>query len=326
VKALAVRLFQESDCETWDQLVAHSWNGTFLHTRRFLSYHRDRFADASLVIEDAAGTLLGVFPAAVDPDEPSRIVSHPGITYGGIVHAGDIRGELAVQILQQISSQYFERGFSSFQYKAVPHVYQRYPSEDDLYALFRLDARRYRSDLSSVIDLVRHGPMSQERERNLKRALKSDIEVAAGSEFVKPFWNVLTDVLYLRHGSKPVHRLEEILHLLTLFPNNIECTVGLLSGKVVAGIVTFATPRTLHMQYSASTGEGNAVSASTLVLKYVIDKARADGFQYFSFGISTESQGRALNEGLYRFKNGFGAGGIVHEFYELDNSRGGPWH
>ena len=56
-----------------------------------LAYHGERFQDFSLVIEDGNRRVVGVFPAAIDPEMEARIVSHPGITYGGIVHDGALR-------------------------------------------------------------------------------------------------------------------------------------------------------------------------------------------------------------------------------------------
>src|SRR5947208_15936287 len=73
----------EEYAELWDEFVAQAPMATFLHSRRFLSYHRDRFQDVSLVIENEENSLVGLFPAAVDPTHRKRVISHPGITYAG---------------------------------------------------------------------------------------------------------------------------------------------------------------------------------------------------------------------------------------------------
>ncbi|MGI8860441.1 MAG: hypothetical protein ACR2HO_09880 [Rubrobacteraceae bacterium] len=75
--------------------------------------------------------------------------------------------------------------------------------------------------------------------------------------------------------------------------------------------------RVAHVQYSASNALGNAVAAQTVVMDYAIEKSGELRTRYFDFGISNERGGEVLNEGLYGFKAGFGAGGVVHEFYEL---------
>lgn len=65
--SVTVRRFRERNAEAWDGLVDGSWNGTFLHKRRFLSYHGERFRDVSLLVEDTRGRLMGVFPRPSTP-------------------------------------------------------------------------------------------------------------------------------------------------------------------------------------------------------------------------------------------------------------------
>jgi hypothetical protein len=48
---------------TWEQFCADAVNATFLHTRRFLSYHGDRFQDLSVLIVESE-KVVGIFPAA----------------------------------------------------------------------------------------------------------------------------------------------------------------------------------------------------------------------------------------------------------------------
>jgi hypothetical protein len=48
-----VRDYLPDQAAAWDDLVARSVNGTMLHTRRYLSYHGDRFRDRSLLITNS---------------------------------------------------------------------------------------------------------------------------------------------------------------------------------------------------------------------------------------------------------------------------------
>jgi hypothetical protein len=314
---IRIRPYAASDEGEWDRLVNISHNGTFLHTRRFLAYHGDRFEDASLVIEDANGRLLGVFPAALDPAEPAQAVSHPGITYGGIVHAGGIRGGQMLKSLEQICCLYKQRGLQGLTYKAVPHIYHRIPAQDDLYALFRLGARRYRSDLAAALDLEHRAELTKGRRWALKKATSSGLEVTIGPRYLAGFWEVLEENLWTRHSAKPVHTLEEIERLSVMFPDAVVCIVGTLDNIVVAGVVLFVTPATAHTQYVGASDLGRANCAIDLVLAECLSRAQDWGVRYFDFGTSNEHYGTVLNEGLYDFKTSFGAGGVVHEFYSL---------
>ena len=315
---LAVRRFENQDAEAWDRLVAESWNGTFLHTRRFLSYHGTRLKDLSLIIEDGRGRIVGVFPAALDPARQDRVVSHPGLTYGGVVHGGGLRGAAMVEALHVITKTYRDLGIKSLRYRVVPHIYHRVPSNDDLYALFRLGAVRYRCDLSATIDLALPQRFSTLRRRDLNKARRSGVRIASGAQYLAPYWAVLEENLATKFSARPVHTLEEIELLQQRFPEQIECVVALVEEEVVSGAVLFRTPRVVHLQYSGSAPRGNAVGAQTAIMDYAINRSKVSGIRYFDFGTSNEDEGRVLNEGLYRFKTSFGAGGVVQEYYQLN--------
>ena len=196
----------------------------------------------------------------------------------------------------------------------------RSPAQDDLYALFRLGARRIRCDISSTIDLQNRCSLSQRRKRGLKKAIKTGIKIIEGTCHLAALWEVLTDNLASKHNVQPVHNLAEIKLLAERFPENIQCICGVLDNRVIAGIVLFNTPITSHAQYIASSKHGYEISALDALFEYCINTALTENKRWFDFGISTEQGGLLLNEGLYAFKTEFGGGGTVHEFFELDLS------
>jgi hypothetical protein len=78
-----VEIYTPARKEEWDEFVEKSVNGTFMHSRQFLSYHTPgKFKDCSLLFFDN-NKLLAVFPAA--DVEGKCLKSHPGATYGGLV-------------------------------------------------------------------------------------------------------------------------------------------------------------------------------------------------------------------------------------------------
>jgi Acetyltransferase (GNAT) domain len=319
-----VTAYSEAESVAWDELAGRAETATFLHTRRYLSYHGERFKDCSLLIMDERQRLAGLFPAAVDPQDETRVVSHPGITYGGVLHDGRLRGERMLDALEAVRSFYVEQGFCALRYKAVPYIYHLSPSSDDLYALFRLGARLYRSDLSCAIDLQNRPRASERRRRGLRRALKDGVGVEEGAAFAQAFWKILEETLAAKYHTRPVHRVDEILLLHSLFPRNIEFVAALHEGEVIAGVVLFVSPYVVHLQYMASGSRGQEMCALDAVLDHCIGRAEARGARYFDFGISTERDGQYLNAGLYQFKSEFGGGGVVHEFYELNLRSSNP--
>ena len=314
---MQARAYTAADAERWDAFCADAHGATFLHTRRFLSYHGDRFIDRSLIFEDGA-RWLGVLPAAQSPSRSELVVSHPGITYGGVLHDGALRGEGSLSALQAAGEHYAAAGYQALLYKPVPHIYHRAPAQDDLYALFRLDAKRVRCDLSSCIDLAHPLPVSERRRRALKKAQRAGLTLETGAHLAGDLWPVLEANLAERHGQKPVHSLAEIQLLLERFPQAIRISVARLEKQAIAGTVLFIAGGVCHTQYIASNALGHETGALDLVFDQQIQDARDTRARYFDFGISNEDGGRSLNEGLHRFKSEFGAGGAVHEYYEID--------
>ena len=314
---IRIRAFEGPDQEAWDGLVAQASAGTFLHSRRFLSYHAQRFTDCSLVLEDDSDAMQGVFPAAFDPSDPAIVVSHPGSTYGGLLHTGGLQGEQGLHALEAICSRYRQQGRRLLRYKCVPSIYHRMPAQDDAYALFRMNARLYRRDLSCAIDLAARGNPSGQRRRGLKKARSSALKVSADFEAVRRFWPVLEDNLAARHRVTPVHTIEEIALLRARLPSHIDLLVATLDEAVVAGVLLFDSDRVSHAQYIAASDQGRQVGALEAVFETAIERAAQAGRRYFDFGISTEQGGAVLNDGLYSFKAGFGGSGVVHDFYEI---------
>jgi hypothetical protein len=301
----------------WDQWCAGSGNATFLHTRRFLGYHGNRFRDLSVFIRES-GKVVGVFPAAASTIDPELVVSHPGATFGGIVHQGWLTGTRMVETLIKLRKYYCHGGYVRLLYKAVPHMYTKIPAQDDLYALFRLGARRVRCDLSCTIDLANRQPPSERRRRSLKKAKKMVTVLSDSTALLGKLWPVIEENLARKHNLRPVHTLDELALLLDRFPEQIAMRCALLEDRVAAGVVFFNSLNVWHAQYTAASERGYEVSALDAVFESAIESAQRASARYFDFGVSTEDSGRTLNDGLYRFKSEFGGGGMVHEFYELD--------
>lgn len=313
-----VRPYEPGRAVAWDDLVSRSCNGTFLHKRLFISYHGDRFRDCSLTIEDSRGRVVGVFPAAEDPADPGTVVSHPGLTYGGLVHEGCIRGAAMLGALEAIAAHYREHGYQRLRYKVIPAIYHSVPAEDDLYALFRLGARRYRSDLSAAINLASRGPVQHRRARSRRRAEAAGVRTERNWDQIGAFWRILERNLRHRHNVSPVHSLADIQLLHERFPNEILLLTATIAHRPVGGSVLFAAGPVLHSQYTATTEDGRTVCASDVIFEHAICLARQRGCRYLDFGTSTVEGGWTLNRDLYQFKASFGAGGIVYDHYEID--------
>jgi len=313
---LEIRGYTSDLASAWDKFCSASINGTFLHSRHFLSYHGSRFQDASVLIEES-GELLGLFPAAVAPSDAGFVVSHPGSTFGGIVHNGRLAGSKMIDAIKTLKEHFAAQGYERLLYKAIPHIHARTPAQDDLYALYRVGAERVRCDLSCAIDLTGRRPPSERRRRGLKKASRVTT-VSQSAELVDALWRVLEGNLERKHDARPVHTLEEIRVLQSRFPREIQVRCGIIDDQVEAGVVLFNSSRAWHAQYIASSARGYESSVLDAVFDSIIGEAETSGARFFDFGTSNEDGGEVLNDGLYRFKHEFGGGGVAHEFYQIN--------
>ena len=301
----------------WDRWcsAAANVNATFLHTRRFLGYHKDRFDDRSVLLYQS-DRLSAVVPAAVSMLARDVVDSHPGATYGGVVHAGDLGGARMIEAMDALKRHYGEQGFKTLLYKPMPWHFASMPSGDDVYALFRHDARRIGCNLACVVDLLSPGPRSERRRRGLRKALRT-ATVVEDMALLGEVWDIIVENLARKHDARPVHSLDEVAELAALFPESIKLRAARVEGRLEAGVVLFNTPRVWRAQYIGSSDVGYSISALDAVFDDAIAAAGSAGARYFDFGTSNAEAGRVLNDGLFRFKAEFGGGGVVHEIYAL---------
>ena len=302
--------------EVWDLFCYSAQNATFLHSRKFINYHGDRFKDESLLFYKE-NKLLGLLPAAQSLTKPDQVISHPGITYGGVIHEGGITGEVMLEVFSALIKHYKTKGYSLFQYKAIPFIYPMKPSQDDLYALFRFRALIRRCDLSCALDLSRPKSLSNRRMRGVKKASRS-IVISGDPSLLPNLYKVIQGNLDRKYGALPVHSFLELTELTQKFPNEIQVRCAIFENKVEAGVIFFNSKNVWHAQYIAASKVGYQLSALDAVFDASMEEARSLGARYFDFGTSNEDQGITLNSGLYTFKSEFGGSGVSHEFYELN--------
>lgn len=308
----------------WEQFVAESAQGCFLHTRKYLSYHRDRFIDRSLLAEDSSGRISAIFPAAISNVDPTEIVSHPGITFGGLLHVPGCRPAEIIAFLECAFEAYRSAGFKRLIYKAVPLHAQRMSEMIDQHAIWRVGGRLVRRDLWNVVSL-RDGFQPRKRHKwSIKKAAACGVQVRlALSEDYKTFYDNLRDNLKKRYGVRPTHSLSELIELRDRFPEKISLWIAQGPDKrLIAGVLLFKYQRNCwHTQYITSCEEGRRLFALSLILEHIFRSALASGVDTISFGSSTENGGLHVNSGLFEFKSGLGSGSIVQEFFEVDLSQ-----
>lgn len=306
-------MYDASLKDQWDSFVDDCKTPLFFFKRDFLEYHADRFIDSSLMFyEDDA--LVAILPATKLNDQ---LVSHGGITYGGFLYSARLRAATLRSVFEVFRDWASAAGFRKAIYKAIPPIFHAQPAQEDLYFIHNaLGGTVYRRDLSSVIYLKDRLKLSKGRKWLIARAKKLGLEVSVSKDWSR-FHDLLTDVL-VKHGAEPVHSIDELKLLASRFGNNIELKAVDKDGVMIAAALLFKFNNVVHSQYLATSELGKETGALDYLIEEVIQDTKASGYEFFSFGISTENQGRTLNDGLLQQKESFGARGMVIDFYGID--------
>ena len=310
---MEIQRYDASMSSRWDDFVRASRNGTFLHQRGYMDYHSDRFDDCSLVAS-IDGKLCALLPACIEGD---TLWSHRGLTYGGwIVPLKHFDVTVMMAVMDAAALWMKDNGIKRFVYKAIPHIYHRYPCEEDLYALFRHGASLTETNISTTIDLTCPLPLDRGNKSGANAARKAGIRVGESDDW-EGYWQLLSSLLDERYDTRPVHSIQEIRLLQGRFPNNIRLYTATLGSELLAGVVLYLSMPVAHCQYIGATPLGKESKALTLLFEHLINEYQRLGFRYFDFGISNEDHGRYLNEGLVRQKSRLGGRGIAYNIFEI---------
>lgn len=310
---MEIRRYRREDKELWNSFVSKARNATFLFDRNYMDYHVDRFDDNSFMFYHKS-KLKAVLPANVAGD---TLYSHQGLTYGGLLLDKKATVEDVLECFDSLNSWLRENGISKVVYKALPWIYQQYPSQEDLYALtWKCKAQLISRDIASTIVVDNKLKFAESRKSGIRKSLSLNIEVGESND-VDGFWHVLEDNLGNRYNAKPVHTASEMKLLMSRFPNNIKLYVAKMNGEIVGGTLIYVTPQVVHTQYISASVEGKKHGALDLLFDYIINNVYAN-CRYFDFGKSTEQGGAYLNEPLIFQKEGFGGRGVCYDWYQWE--------
>lgn len=121
---ITVKRYTPENHQTWNEFVKQSRQGTFLFDRNYMDYHQDRFHDHSLMIY-YKDKLYALLPAnevvsasgnKVGSDSDIEIslkelVSHQGLTYGGLLTCNKMTAALTCETFEAIGNYLKQEGF-----------------------------------------------------------------------------------------------------------------------------------------------------------------------------------------------------------------------
>ena len=309
---IAIEKYSAEKKNLWNEFLKNSKNGIFMLNRDFLEYHSDRFVDNSLMFY-SEGTLIALLPLSKHDDE---VISHGGLTFGGFIFNETMKQAQMNDCFNALIKYLRENNFKKLIYKKIPHIYTKFPSEEDLYALWINNAKLLKKEPSTTIFLDPPFSLTKGRKSQISKAKRENIKVEESNNF-EEFIALENSVLKTYHNTVAVHTADELKLLKNRFPDCVKLFIAKKDNEILAGSLLFEYPNLVHTQYLANSDIGRKLGALDLVIATLIEKYK-DLKTYFDFGISTENNGLYLNEGLIFQKESFGGRTVVYETYELD--------
>ncbi len=312
---IKVRKYQSSNKELWNDFVSSAKNATFLFHRDFMEYHKDRFEDYSLMCFDKE-KLVAILPANI---KDGVVYSHEGLTYGGLVLNESISILKAFDVYKSMLCFLHHKNIQILNIRVIPTFYNKLPSDELEYFLFKSNAKLLKKDVLMVVDYRYKLKFKKNRREGINKAIKNGLEIRLENNF-DSFWNkILIPNLSKKHNVSPVHSLAEIKKLASLFPENIQQVNVYKDNQIIAGSTVFLTYTTIHPQYVSGNTDKNMLGSLDFLYDFLINEYCKEKF-YFDFNISSENNGTILNKGLLFWKEGSGARTFISNNYEVKTS------
>ncbi|QQG44859.1 MAG: GNAT family N-acetyltransferase [Candidatus Roizmanbacteria bacterium] len=311
--------FSETLSKLWDSFIMESNNGTIFQMRRFLSYHpNNRFKDCSLLfLED--DKLIAVMPAVLKKEGKNLIfASHPGATYGGIVHKKVLSLQNTCKLVEELIKYVTRLGCEKMQITPPPILYHKLPSNNIEFAFHKNGFYLKKRELTSIVSLKLETNISnifkQEARTALRKAVKKKIKTKNSDDFIT-FYNLLKVNLMKKYNVNPTHSLEELLKLKELFPDKISLKSAYLNEKLIAGVINFVCNEKVMLAfYISQDNDYQSYRPLNLLFHEILNECRQKGYYFYDLGLFTVNM--EPNWGLARFKESLGGNNIFRDYYE----------
>jgi hypothetical protein len=299
----------------WDSFVFNeSKNGTIFNTKSFLSYHdKTKFDDRSCLFYNKKN-LIAVLPAV---NFNNCLRSHAGSSFGGLIVSKNIGVEEVSEIVRLLTEYTKKENLSSINITLPPVIYNKLPSDEIEFFLLKNGYKINKLDLACTLDLTSDILLRDSTHRSIQKAFNNkDIVINENDTNFKEYWAILEKNLNDRHNVYPTHTLSDINKLRKLVPNNIKLITANYKNKIISGILIIeGNSNAFETFYIAQDYEYQDLRSLNLVMYTSYMWGTKNKYKYMNLGISTENGGKKINYGLFSFKEGFGARGILRKTY-----------
>lgn len=314
--------YEKKYLDEWENFVESSNNGTIFHTRKFLSYHpAERFKDNSLIFKDKNNIVAVLTAANIKRDDLVTLISHQGASYGGFVYKDSLSIRQAFELTESLIDYSINEGFQKIIITHSPFIYQkRYNNYID-FAYIKNGFGYLKREVSSVVslDVDEDDVLSlfkSEARTAVRKSEKMGVVIRESEDF-DDYYKILKNNLAMRHNVNPAHTLAEIIKLKKLFPDKIQLVGAYMKNKMIAGVINFfCNSKVVLVFYISNNMEYQQYRAVNYLFYTIITDAVKRGLSYLDFGLFTVNMDP--NWGLGKFKENFGARGILRDTFYLD--------
>lgn len=324
--ALSFSFFKQEDENEWDNFIENrSMNGTFLQIRKFINYHpENRFKDCSICVRKGNELVAVILACEIEDEGKKTFFAHKGSTFGGITISSNIyTASMTDELMEGLQSFWAENGFEKIYLKMVPDIYQKENTDLLDYFLYKNGFQCY-DELNYYMILENYredvtAPFTSSKRRDYRYSLKNELDFRKleTKDEISEYYKVL--LMNLKKLNLPiVHSLDDLFDLkFNRFNNEIEFYGVYKNEELIAGSMLFYFRKDIvHTQYLSSNEQYLKLFPMDFLICNLIRISVEKNMRIFTFGICTEDQGRYLNLGLSRFKEGFGTKFCINRSYE----------
>lgn len=320
---IGLKKYEDSLAPEWDNFIENnSLNGTFLHTRKFYNHNPLNKHDDNSYIFYNENKIIGLIPFNLLEQSGNRILhSYLRATYGGFIISKYAGLEEVLEMVNLLIKEAKTIDINEIVIRNPFRIFNEQFCDESDYAMwyhgFSIKFREMEIAIKLGNKSLLENGYSASANRSIKKGNKHLI-VTESFNFER-FWKILDRNLTDKHNSKPTHDYESFLILLKFIGSHkIKLFVATYNTEIIAGILVFiVNENAIHAQYIASDFTFQEYRPLNVVIDYIVKWGCDKGFKYFNLGMVNEQNGKIINNGLARFKEGFGGHGVLRETMHL---------
>tara|TARA_B110000263_G_scaffold48656_1_gene40449 strand:+ start:871 stop:1821 length:951 start_codon:yes stop_codon:yes gene_type:complete len=300
----------------WDLFVLKSNNGTIFHSRKFLSYHKERnFQDCSFLFQNK-NNVEALFTGAIIDDV---LYSHPGASFGGFIY-NQLSFEFGSKIVELLLEFAQQNNLKEIVIVPTPFIYYNQYNEVIEYCLYIKGFSMIEYYISSFVNLESNllDQLHNRKKRYIKK-MENEIEIKLSKD-LDGFYPILVNNK-LKHKTKPTHTLEELKVLMQQFPDEIKLLLSYQNNKIIGGALNFITNKnSCILFYNMIDYEYQSLQVASLQIYASLKWAQENNLKFLDIGVSQLYEGDKIvpHESLINFKEQFGAKAMIRKVMKLN--------